>query len=165
MKLIDLWICGRSRGAKNPNVIDKCDFLVVQRCGNACLRRKQSKPCKNHQTEGGTYPSRPSRSRWSQKFGDLFVFGGGTRRYLRFRNFECHISARSVHIRSETDDRQVGLAYIDPRGSNGARIFEICSYLVGVFVQNTIWPKSPPLPGQRESGGNGLTSLKLIQKF
>ena len=101
MQSTDLWTRGRSRGAKTSKEIEKCDFLVVQRCGNSYFRWKHSKPSKNHRTEGGTYPNRPSRSRWSQKFGDWFVFGGGTLRYLRFRNFECQIFARSVHIRSK----------------------------------------------------------------
>ena len=110
MQSTDLCPCGRSLGAKTSKEFEKCDFLVVQRCGNAYFRWKQSKPSKNHRTEGGTYPNRPSRSRWSQKFGDLFVFGGGTLRYLRFRNFECQIFARSVRIRSKIDDWKVGLA-------------------------------------------------------
>ena len=109
MQSTDLWPCGRSRGAKSSKESEKCDFLVFQRCGNACFRWKQSKPFKNNRTEGGTYHNRPSRSRWSQKFGDLFALGRANCRYLRFRDFECHIFARSVHILSKIDHWKVAV--------------------------------------------------------
>ena len=38
MESTDLWTRGRSRGAKTLKEIEKCDFLVVQRCGNSYFR-------------------------------------------------------------------------------------------------------------------------------
>ena len=48
--------------------------------------------------------------------------------FWRFRGAELHHFARNDQTSAEILDLKVGLTQIDPRGSSGAIIFEVCPY-------------------------------------
>ena len=78
MFLTVLLRCGRSRGAKSSKEIEKAEFLVIPGTESAYFRPERRNPIKTGQSDSETYPNRPSRIDWNQKFRDPFVLWGAT---------------------------------------------------------------------------------------
>ena len=86
---------------------------------------------------GRIEPTRKNRA-----FGTLLTFGPRSGRsrgakvpkkvenfeFLRVQGAEMHLFARNGQTSAEILDLKVGPTQIDPRGSSGAIIFEVCPY-------------------------------------
>ena len=68
----------RGHGAKSSKEIEKAEFLVIPGTESAYFRSERRNPIKTGQSDSETYPNRPSRIDWNQKFRDPFVLWGAT---------------------------------------------------------------------------------------